>query len=170
MEESEMELKKFFMEQLEREGVASRKAIERVPEGKNTWKPHAKSMELGYLAALTATMPGWIGMMIRTDEYDLADPNRHRPKAMETRAELLAALEKALADSRQALNDTTEEHLMKHWKLRMGEMVMSDQPRYAALMDGAITHLAHHRGQLTVYLRLLESSVPAIYGPSADER
>ncbi len=165
-----MELKKFFLEQLEREGVASRKAIERVPEGKNAWKPHAKSMELGYLAALTATMPGWIGMMIRTDEYDLADPNRQRPKVMETRAELLAALENALADSRKELNNTTEEHLMKHWRLRMGEMVMSDQPRYAALMDGAISHLAHHRGQLTVYLRLLESSVPAIYGPSADER
>jgi len=165
-----MELKKFFLEQLEREGEASRKAIERVPEGQNSWKPHPKSMELGILATLTANMPGWIGLIIRTDELDLADPNRPRPKPMETRAELLAALEKALADSRKALNDTTEEHLMKHWKLRMGETVMSDEPRYAAIIDGAITHLAHHRGQLTVYLRLKDASVPAIYGPSADER
>ncbi len=165
-----MELKEFFLEQLELEGEASRKAIERVPEGKNTWKLHAKSMELGYLAALAATMPGWIALILRTDEYDLADPNRERPKPMEKRTELLVALEKALADSRKALNDTTEEHLMKHWKLRMGEMVLSDRPRYAAIMDGAITHLAHHRGQLTVYLRLLDASVPAIYGPSADER
>jgi uncharacterized damage-inducible protein DinB len=165
-----MELKKFFLEQLEREGEASRKAIDRVPEGKNLWKPHAKSMELGTLASLAATMPGWIGLIIQTDELDLADPNRPRPRAMETRAELRAALEKALRDSRSALNETSEEHLMKHWKLRMGETVMSDQPRYAAIMDGAITHLAHHRGQLTVYLRLLDASVPAIYGPSADER
>jgi uncharacterized damage-inducible protein DinB len=165
-----MELRKLFLEQLEREGEASRKAIKRVPEGQNSWKPHAKSMELGTLATLAANMPGWIGLIIKSDEFDLADPNRPRPKAMESRAELLAALGKALADSRKALNETTEEHLMKHWKLRMGEMVMSDQPRYAAILDGAITHLAHHRGQLTVYLRLLDASVPAIYGPSADER
>lgn len=165
-----MELKRLFLEQLEREGVASRKAIERVPPGPNSWKPHVKSMELGYLASLVAAMPGWIGLMIRTEELDLADPTRPRPKPTTNRAELLAILEGALADSRQALNNTTEEHLMKHWKLRMGEIVMSDQPRYVAIMDGAITHLAHHRGQLTVYLRLLESSVPAIYGPSADER
>jgi uncharacterized damage-inducible protein DinB len=165
-----MELKKLFLEQLEREGEASRKAIERVPEGKSTWKPHTKSMELGYLAALTAAMPGWIGLVIRTEELDLADPKRPRPKGTETRAELLTMLESALADSRKELNNTTEEHLMKHWKLRMGEMVMSDQPRYVAILDGSITHLAHHRGQLTVYLRLLDSSVPAIYGPSADER
>jgi len=165
-----MELKKLFLEQLEREGEASRKAIERVPQGPNSWKPHTKSMELGTLASLAAGMPGWIGLIIRTNELDLADSSRPRPKPTTDRAELRAILDKALADSRQALNDTTEEHLMKHWKLRMGEMVMSDQPRYVAILDGAITHLAHHRGQLTVYMRLLDSSVPAIYGPSADER
>jgi uncharacterized damage-inducible protein DinB len=170
MEGIEMELKKLFLEQLEREGEASRKAIERVPEGKATWKPHAKSMELGYLAALAAAMPGWIALVIRTKELDLGDPNRPKPRGAQTRSELLASLDKALEDSRQALNATTEEHLMEHWKLRMGEMVMSDEPRYVAILDGSITHLAHHRGQLTVYLRLLESSVPAIYGPSADER
>jgi uncharacterized damage-inducible protein DinB len=165
-----MELRKFFVEQLEREGEASRKAIERVPEGQNLWKPHPKSMDLGYLAALTANMPGWIALILKTSEYDLADPNHLRPQPKETRRELLAALDKAVADSRQALNSTTEEYLMGNWKLRMGEIVLSDRPRYAAIIDGAITHLAHHRGQLTVYLRLLDSSVPAIYGPSADER
>jgi uncharacterized damage-inducible protein DinB len=165
-----MELKKLFLEQLEREGKASRKVIERVPEGQNSWKPHTRSMELGTLATLTANMPGWVGLIIRTEELDLADPNRPRPKPLETREELLAALDKALADSRKALNETTEEHLMKNWRLRMGDTVMSDQPRYAAIFDGAITHLAHHRGQLTVYLRLKDASVPAIYGPSADEQ
>ena len=165
-----MELKQFFLEQLEREGEASRKAIQRVPHGMNSWKPHPKSMDLGNLAALTANMPGWIALILKTSEYDLADPNRVRPQPMETRAELTTALDKALENSRQALSAATEEHFMEHWKLRMGETVLSDHPRYAAIIDGAITHLAHHRGQLTVYLRLLDSSVPAIYGPSADER
>src|ERR1700733_4326489 len=119
---TKMGLKEFFLWQLEHEVGTSRKVIERVPEGKNTWKPHAKSMELGYLAALVAAMPGWIGLVIRTEELDLGDPNRPRPKGTTNRAELLAALEKALADSRKELNNTTEEHLMKHWKLRMGEM------------------------------------------------
>jgi uncharacterized damage-inducible protein DinB len=83
---------------------------------------------------------------------------------------LLAALDKGLAESRRALENTTEEHLMRNWKLKMGDFVLTDQPRYTSILDGAITHLAHHRGQLTVYLRLMDSSVPAIYGPSADER
>lgn len=171
MEGIEMELKKFFLEQLEREGEASRKAVERVPEGKNTWKPHPKSMELGYLAALAATMPGWIAMMIKTDELDLnGDGTKFRTQPFETRAELRDALEKGLAESRKALENTTEEHLIKNWKLKMGDIVLSDRPRYASILDGAITHLAHHRGQLTVYLRLQDASVPAIYGPSADER
>ncbi len=166
-----MELRKFFLEQLEREGEASRKAIELVTEGQNSWKPHPRSMELGYLAALTATMPGWIAMMINSDELDLkGDGARFQTKPLATRAELLAALEKGMADSRKALENTTEEHLLKNWKLKMGDIVLRDRPRYTSILDGAITHLAHHRGQLTVYLRLNEASVPALYGPSADER
>jgi uncharacterized damage-inducible protein DinB len=165
-----MELKRFFLEQLEREVVASRKAIERVPEGRSSWKPHEKSMELGKLASLVATMPGWVALMIDRDGLDLnSGGESFRTKPAETRAELLAALDKAHAEGRRALEGATEEHLMKHWKLKMGEQVLSDDPRYAAIADGALAHLAHHRGQLTVYLRLLESKVPAIYGPSADE-
>jgi hypothetical protein len=147
-----MELKRFFLEQLEREVVASRKAIERVPEGRSSWKPHEKSMELGKLASLVATMPGWVALMIDRDGLDLnSGGESFRTKPAETRAELLAALDKAHAEGRRALEGATED------------------PRYAAIADGALAHLAHHRGQLTVYLRLLESKVPAIYGPSADE-
>jgi uncharacterized damage-inducible protein DinB len=165
-----MELKKYFLEQLEREGVASRKAIERVPEGQNGWKPHEKSMELGYLASLVATMPGWVALMIDHDELDLND-NRKTSRATPagTRAQLLASLEAALAESRRALEGTTEEHLMKPWRLKMGEQLLSEGPRYVTIGDGALSHLAHHRGQLTVYLRLNDAKVPAIYGPSADE-
>jgi uncharacterized damage-inducible protein DinB len=165
-----MELKKFFVEQLEREAVASRKAIERVPEGQNSWKPHEKSMELGYLAALVATMPGWLALMINYDELDLdGNGKSFRTKPVETRTELLALLEASLAESRDALANATEEHLLKTWRLKMGDQVLSEGPRYATIADGALSHMAHHRGQLTVYLRLNDAKVPAIYGPSADE-
>lgn len=170
LEVVKMELKKYFLEQLELQAAASRKAIERCPEGKNSWKPHEKSMEFGYLAALTATMPGWIAYMIDLDELDLDDKEKSlRTKPMETKAQLLAALDAGLENSRRALENTTEEHLLNHWRLKMNGQVLSDQPRYVAIGDGALSHLAHHRGQLTVYLRLIEAKVPALYGPSADE-
>jgi uncharacterized damage-inducible protein DinB len=166
-----MELKELFLAQLEREAAVTRKAVERVPEGRNDWTPHEKSMPLGKLAALVATMPGWIWFMIEQDALDLDDPanDEFKTKAMAGKAELLAALEAGVAKSRKALEETTEEHLHKNWKLKMGGQVLSDLPRHVVLTDTVFSHLAHHRGQLTVYLRLNDASVPAIYGPSADE-
>ena len=165
-----MELKQLFLEQLELEAASARKTVERVPEGRNSWKPHERSMELGYLATMVATMPGWIAMMIDEDELDLnGEGASFRTRAVNTRAELLRLLDEGLQKSRRALEQTTEEHLMKRWRLKMGDQVLTEGPRYAQIRDGALSHLAHHRGQLTVYLRLLESKVPAIYGPSADE-
>jgi uncharacterized damage-inducible protein DinB len=166
-----MELKKFFLEELDRGAAASRKVIERVPEGRNSWKPHERSMELGYLAALVATMPGWPSFMIERDELDLDSPagGSFRTKPIDTRADLLNALDEGLAKSRRALENTTEEHLLTNWRLVWGEQVLTEGPRYTSISDGALSHMAHHRGQLTVYLRLLEEKVPAIYGPSADE-
>jgi uncharacterized damage-inducible protein DinB len=129
-------------------------------------------MELGYLAALVASMPGWVEFMVNKRELDLSDPENEmfRTKAVKTRAELCGLLAGGLAKSRKALEETTEDHLTKMWRFRMNGKVVSEGPRYAMIADGAITHLAHHRGQLTVYLRLLEAKVPALYGPSADER
>jgi hypothetical protein len=165
-----MLLKRYFLEQLEREAAASRKTIERVPEGHNQWKPHEKSMELGYLAALVAGMPGWVAMMIDYDEIDLdGNGKTFRTKAVDTRAELLSILEQGLNESRRALENTSEEHLMKDWKLKWGDQILVENPRYVAISDGGLSHMAHHRGQLTVYLRLNEAKVPALYGPSADE-
>jgi uncharacterized damage-inducible protein DinB len=166
-----MLLKRYFLEQLEREAAASRKVVERVPEGQNSWKPHERSMELGLLAALVATMPGWLTLMIDRDELDLDDPSSSsfRTKPVETRAELLRLLDQGLSNSRTALENTTEAHLQTSWRLKMNGQVLSDGPRYSSIADGALSHLAHHRGQLTVYLRLNEAKVPAIYGPSADE-
>jgi uncharacterized damage-inducible protein DinB len=161
-----MGLKEFFLWQLEHEAATSRKVIERVPEGRNSWKPHKRSMELGYLAALVASMPGWVEFMVNRRELDLSDPEN---EVLKTKAELCQMLAEGLAKSRRALEDTTEEHLTKMWRFRMNNQVVSEGPRYAMISDGAMTHLAHHRGQLTVYLRLLEEKVPAIFGPSADE-
>jgi uncharacterized damage-inducible protein DinB len=166
-----MGLREFFLWQLEHEAATSRKVIERVPEGCNSWKPHERSMELGYLAALVASMPGWIEVMINRRELNLLAPENEvmKTKAVSTRAELCQMLAEGLAKSRKALEETTEDHLLGMWRFRMNDRVVSEGPRYAMISDGAMTHQAHHRGQLTVYLRLLEAKVPAIYGPSSDE-
>jgi uncharacterized damage-inducible protein DinB len=170
MEDVAMEFKRYFLEQLKRETAASRKVIERVPEGNNSWKPHERSMELGFLAALVAGMPGWLAMMIDYDEIDLdGNGKTFRTNAVATCAELVTILEEGLNRSVRALENTTEEHLMKTWRLKWGDQTLSEGPRYETISDGALSHMAHHRGQLTVYLRLNEAKVPAIYGPSADE-
>jgi len=165
-----MELKQFFLEQLEAEAVSCRKVLERTPEGRNSWKPHPRSMELGYLASLVATMPGWVAMIIQHEVTDIdgADAG-FRTRSVDSRAELLRLLDEGLSKSRRALEHTTEEHLMKPWALKMGGQILTEGPRYSQLREGTLSHLAHHRGQLTVYLRLLDAKVPAIYGPSADE-
>src|SRR5438270_9600052 len=108
-----MELKEYLLAQLDREAALTRKAVDRVPEGQNSFKPHERSMELGYLAALVASMPGWIEFMVNRGELDLSDPANEmmRTKAVKTRAELCQLLAEGLAKSRKALEDTTEEHL-----------------------------------------------------------
>jgi uncharacterized damage-inducible protein DinB len=166
-----MGLREFFLWQLEHEVAASRKVIERVPEGRNTWKPHARSMELGSLAALVASMPGWVEVMVNHRELDLCDPDNEgiKTKAVSTRAELCQMLSEGLAKSRKALEDTTEDHLTKMWRFRRNGQVVSEGPRYAMISDEAMSNLAHHRGQLTVYLGLLEAKAPAVYGRSSDE-
>jgi uncharacterized damage-inducible protein DinB len=166
-----LELKKIFLEQLEREAAATRKTMERVPEGRNDWKPHEKSMTLGYLAALVATMPGWAEFIVGQDRLDLSDPSsaRFKAKPAETRSELLRIFEEGVVSGRRALEGATEDHLLKPWRFAMGGQVIYEVPRYVALGDSLFSHLAHHRGQLTVYLRLNEVRVPALYGPSADE-
>jgi hypothetical protein len=166
-----MGLREFFLWQLEHEVAASRKVIERVPEGRNTWKPHARSMELGSLAALVASMPGWVEVMVNHRELDLCDPDNEgiKARAVNTRAELCQMLSEGLAKSRKALEDTTEDHLTKMWRFRRNGQVVSEGPRYAMISDEAMSNLAQHRGQLTVYLGLLEAKQPATYGPSRDE-
>jgi uncharacterized damage-inducible protein DinB len=166
-----MELKAYFLKQLEQETALNRKTLERVPEGRNDWKPHPKSMALGHLAALVAAMPGWVAFMVEGDQLDFEDPkaDQFRTRAVETRAELLQLLDTGYAKAKRALEGTDEQHLHGRWRLVSGHRVLSEGERYVMISDAVFSHLAHHRGQLTVYLRLNEAAVPALYGPSADE-
>ena len=167
-----MKLTQLFLEELETEAAGTRRALERVPEGRADWKPHEKSMALGYLASLCATMPGWIDLMINKDEWDiqLSNDGKFKPALWSTREDLLRIFDEALAKGKAALESTTDEHLIKNWRFLAGGHVVTDLPRYVMIRDSVFNHLAHHRGQLTVYLRLNKAMVPAIYGPSADER
>lgn len=167
-----MKLTEMFLTELQREADTTRRVLSRVPEGRNDWSPHAKSMKLGYLASLVASMPGWIAMMINGYELDLNPPGRppRRAQVLETKHELLQSLHDSVAVAREALERTNDQHLMTPWRLLAGGKLIDEKPRHSMIRDGVFQHLAHHRGQLTVYLRLNDAAVPAIYGPSADER
>jgi len=164
-----MQLTELFATELEREAALSRRVLERVPEGRNDWKPHPKSMRLGYLAVLVASMPGWIHLMINQEELNFDSPGRNRPEEVISNAALVAVLDSNLTKARAALSRTNDEHLMTPWRIRAGGRVVQEQARHLFLRDAVFSHMAHHRGQLTVYLRLNNAAVPAIYGPSADE-
>lgn len=160
-----MNISELLRAQLEREARATRETLERVPEGRNDWKPHAKSMPLGTLAMLVANMPSWPGMIVEGTELDLG--SAPPPQPADSNRKLIETHEQGLSASLQSLAKTDDEHLMKHWRLRFGEKVLDDRPRHLIIAD-TICHLAHHRGQLSVYLRLNDQPVPSIYGPSAD--
>lgn len=166
-----MRLPELFLDELERESARCRRVLEQVPEGKYDWKPHERSMPFGYLAELVAQMPAWVGYALDQDELDLNPPGgaQDRPGPMQTSAELLAGLDAAVAKARGALEKTTEEHLVTPWRLLAGGHVVWEAPRHVVIRD-TLNHLAHHRGQMTVYLRLLGAKVPALYGPSADDK
>jgi uncharacterized damage-inducible protein DinB len=165
-----MKLTEFFLTEMDREVERSRRALENIPEGKYDWKPHERSMILGYLANMVATVPAWIAMEIAQDELDVApaDGSKMEQKRMDTSDELLKALDTAAAGARRAIEQTTDEHLMTSWRLLARGKVVAEAPRHVMIQD-TINHWAHHRGQMTVYLRLMGAKVPALYGPSADD-
>lgn len=166
-----MKMTDLFSAELEREAAATRRTLERVPDGRSDWKPHEKSMSLGRLATLVATLPSWVVTMVNQDEMDMnpTGTENHLPPELSGNRALLEALDNGVAAAQAALKATTDEHLMKPWRFLVTGHVVSEQPRYIMLRDAVFNHLAHHRGQLTVYLRLNDALVPSIYGPSADE-
>jgi uncharacterized damage-inducible protein DinB len=165
-----MKMTDLFAAELEREAKPSRRVMEKVPAGREDWKPHDKSMPLGRLAQLVATMPSWVTMMVNQDELDIQPPggSKFQPQALRTSAELVQAVEETTRAAREALAATTDEHLLTPWRLLVGGHVVQERPRHEMIRE-SINHLAHHRGQLTVYLRLNGAPVPSVYGPSADD-
>lgn len=165
-----MTLTQLFTAELEREGPRTKRALERVPLGRDDWKPHDKSMPLGRLAGLVASMPSWVNLIIEQDELNLTPPAGSGQYQQPSTDQLVETLDKHLAKARESLAKTNDNFLMTtKWRLLAGGKVVMEQPRHIVLRD-TLNHLAHHRGQLTVYLRLLEQPVPAIYGPSADDQ
>ncbi len=152
--------------ELEAEVKASRKCLERIPESLFGWKPHEKSMAMGYLALLVAEIPKWMGTIVRDSEIDFATYKHLQPK---TTAELVAHFDENLEAARKALTGVADAALSASFALKHGGQVLVSSTK-EAMLGPCVNHLVHHRGQLTVYMRLNNIPVPSVYGPSADER
>ncbi|HEU0054035.1 MAG TPA: DinB family protein [Longimicrobium sp.] len=146
----------------------TRRVLERVPDEHFAWKPHAKSSSLGALASHVANLAGWGQAMLTTDGTDVLNP-ASRPPQHASRDAVLAAFDRGAAAVRETLANTPDAALFQPWTLRKGDHVIFTLPRLAALRGMMISHIVHHRAQLSVYLRLLDVPVPGLYGPSADE-
>jgi uncharacterized damage-inducible protein DinB len=153
------------LQEFDQEMAATRRLLERVPAERGTWKPHEKSFALGHLAQLVTWMPGWIGQSLREPAIDLAESAGYSFESTET---LLREFDRNVAETREALESVTGPALEEPWSLRMHDQVIFTAPR-AQAVRGHLSHFIHHRGQLTVYLRLLDVPLPPIYGPTADE-
>ncbi|MGH7474915.1 MAG: DinB family protein [Longimicrobiales bacterium] len=151
--------------EFDQEMATTRRLLERVPSDQGTWKPHPKSFALGHLAQLVARMPGWIPMTLHETVLDLAQATGYSFEATET---LLRELDENVRGAREALASVTGGDLAVPWSLKHGDRVLFTAPR-GEVVRSTLNHLIHHRGQLTVYLRLLDVPLPSIYGPTADE-
>jgi uncharacterized damage-inducible protein DinB len=156
-----------LLPEFDHEMTTTRKVLERVPEDKFDWKPHAKSFSVGELATHVANLPTWGTETLTKSEIDLA--GGQRVAALASKAELMAAFDRNVAATRAALTGKTDAELLAIWSLKRGGKTLFSMPKTAVLRSFVLSHLIHHRGQLSVYLRLLDVAVPSIYGPSADE-
>lgn len=154
--------------ELDREAASTRKMLERVPEGKNEWRPHPRSMTLGKLATHVATLPSW-SQSLKEDGFDVGVNAVGVPPAPETTAGLLALFDKTITDAKAAMNVLDDARAMGPWTLSMKGKPVFSMPRLAVVRTMILNHSVHHRGQLSVYLRLLDVPIPGMYGPSADE-
>jgi uncharacterized damage-inducible protein DinB len=165
-----MTIKELLSAELEREIERSRRALEQMPEGKADWKPHDKSMQFGYLADMVATIPSWVAMQLTRESLDIAPvdgPGMPRTNKV-TRADYLTALDDTAAQARAGFAGISDAGLEKNWQLKARGNVVQEGPRHQMIAE-TLSHWSHHRGQMTVYLRLMGAKVPALFGPSADE-
>lgn len=166
-----MKISDALLPELDQELATTRKCLARIPDDKFSYKPHPKSFEMGALAVHIATMLDWGVVTLQSDSFDYAPVGGepYVPPVAKTNAELLAMFDKAGAAFRAALATTENDAMMKPWSLQGGGVTMFTMPKVAVIRGMIFNHIIHHRGQLSVYLRLCDIPVPAIYGPSADE-
>jgi uncharacterized damage-inducible protein DinB len=155
-----------LLKEFDAEMISTRRVIERVPSDKAEWKPHQKSFSIAHLAQLVAWMPGWIAQTLKNTELVLGGASPYSNEKTET---LLDMFDKNVKEARAAIEASTEADYDVNWSLKFGDKTFMSQPRREVVRNH-LNHLYHHRGQLTVYLRLIDVPVPGIYGPSADER
>jgi uncharacterized damage-inducible protein DinB len=161
-----MRIAETLLPELDQEMPVTRRVLERVPSEKGQWQPHRKSFPIGHLAQLVAGMPGWITNILRETHLDLAKGAGYSYQKTEV---LLDVFDKGVREAREAIAASKDADYEVEWSLKMGPTVLLTATR-GAMVRQTINHLVHHRGQLTVYLRLLDIPVPSIYGPSADEK
>jgi uncharacterized damage-inducible protein DinB len=163
-----MTISEMLLPEFDQEMANTRKIVDCVPEKKFAWKPHEKSMTLGRLASHVAEMPQWAVHTISADKLELTPGTM--PFNAATKAELMEALDKNAAAAREAIAGASDEHLGKTWALIYGGQTILEMPRAGVLRGMVMSHMIHHRGQLSVYLRLIDVPIPGMYGPSADTK
>lgn len=167
-----MKIADAMVNEYDQEMANTRRTLERVPEAKFGWKPHDKSGTLGWLAAHVANLAHWPTMIAGKDSLDLQPAGKppSPPSAPASTRDLLASFDKNVKEGREAIASITNEEMMQPWSLLRGGQKLMTLPKAAVIRGFVMNHHIHHRAQLTVYLRLLDVPVPALYGPSADER
>ncbi len=155
--------------EFQQEAANTRKMLERVPEDQLGWQPHEKSMSLGRLAGHIAESASWVREVVASTELDFAQSD-YKPFEPKSNAELLAEFDKHAAGFEEALAGKSDEEMLVEWTIKGGDHVIAKLPRVAAVRGFILSHTYHHRGQLSVYLRLLDVPVPGVYGPTADDQ
>jgi uncharacterized damage-inducible protein DinB len=167
-----MAIRDALLPEFDQEMKTTRKCLERIPEDKFSFKPHPKSFDMQGLAVHIATMVDWATTTFQTDSFDYAPVGGepYKPPVAKTTAELLAMFDKGVTECRAALAAAEDEAMLHPWSLQAGGNTLFTMPRVAVLRTMIFNHIVHHRGQLTVYMRMCDIPVPAVYGPSADEK
>jgi uncharacterized damage-inducible protein DinB len=158
-----------FIAELKHESGLTKNILERVPLDKKDWKPHEKSMTLGRLATHIAEIPRWVREIINIDEYDFL-AQTFKPRIAGSQEDLISIYQEHLGNAIGALETQNDDEFNKTWTLKRGNLILLSTPKKVAIRGWAFSHMIHHRGQLSVYLRLLDVPVPGLYGPSADEK